>query len=734
MEVGGHSRMEVTQKSSYIAIEGLQVDIALFRFIEDEALPGTGVDTATFWHGLSNLLLEEREANEEFLNRRVALQSLIDHWHEERYGEPHDAAAYRLMLEQIGYLEPQGPDFEIETVGVDAEIGEIAGPQLVVPATNARYALNAANARWGSLYDALYGTNAVDGIAPAPGPYDSLRGQSVIDWVRSFLDEAVPLETGSFAEAVAFRVHEGVFVAEFEDRPATGLLRRSAFVGYRGSPDDPSSLILRNNRLHIELVIDRANVVGLQDRAGVADVLLESATTAIVDLEDSVAAVDAEEKVNGYRNWLGLMRGDLEAKFEKGGHVHTRCLNPNRDAVRPDGSPFSLRGRALLLVRNVGHLMTTPAILDQSGSELPEGLLDAMVTVLIAMHDMQRDDTVRNSLERSVYVVKPKMHGSREVAFADHIFARVESVLGLASGTVKIGLMDEERRTSLNLKECIRAARSRICFVNTGFLDRTGDEIHTSMSGGAMVRKADMKSTAWFNAYENNNVDIGLACGLRGRAQIGKGMWAAPDHMAQMLAEKIAHPRAGANCAWVPSPTAATLHATHYHRIDVKAEQERLAGVRRAAIDDLLTLPIYDGMTLSADDIAREVSNNAQGILGYVVRWIDQGVGCSKVPDINDVALMEDRATCRISSQHIANWLAHGIIDAATVLDIFKQMARVVDRQNSSDPEYVAMAPNFDRPSFHAACDLVFKGAEQPSGYTEPILHEWRRRHMEASQ
>jgi malate synthase len=713
--------------SERLDVEGLSVDASLHSFLTDEVLPGSGVDPGDFWRGLSALVHGKSPRNRELLERRAQLQGLIDSWHGEHRGRPHDPEAYRGFLTGIGYLAPEGPDFGIDTRGVDPEIAEIAGPQLVVPVTNARYALNAANARWGSLYDALYGTDAVVAEPPGSGPYDPARGEQVVRWVRDFLDEVFPLATGSHATARCYRVAAGRLEVALADGSTSGPRDAGLFAGYRGEPAAPSSVLLAHHGLHVELVVDRDHPVGRDDGAGIADVVIESATTTIVDFEDSVAVVDAEDKVAAYRNWLGLMRGDLEASFVKGGRTLTRRLAEDRDFLAPDGASLRLAGRALLLVRNVGYLMTTPAVLDRDGREAPEGLLDAMVTVLIARHDSGR----RNSRHGSVYVVKPKMHGPEEVAFADEVFTEVETALGLAPGTVKIGLMDEERRTTLNLKECIRAARTRIAFINTGFLDRTGDEIHTSMRAGAMVPKGQMKSQRWLLAYEDNNVDIGLACGLRGKAQIGKGMWAAPDLMAQMLQEKINHPLAGANCAWVPSPTAATLHATHYHRVDVAAQQDLLVGGRRASLDDLLALPLLNEAALSAEEIRSEVDNNAQGILGYVVRWVDQGVGCSKVPDIHDVALMEDRATCRISSQHIANWLLHGVVDRGAVIESLQRMAGVVDRQNAADPDYVPMAPSFAGAAFRAARDLVLEGADQPSGYTEPILHSHRLEHKQ---
>lgn len=702
---------------------GLQVDAVLARFVEDEALPGTGIRAGAFWSGFAGLLADFAPQNRALLARRDAVQAEIDAWHIARRGQPHDHAAYKAFLAEIGYLLPEGPDFQIETTNVDPEVARVAGPQLVVPVTNARYALNAANARWGSLYDCLYGTDAMGSLPPSGG-YERGRGARVIARARVFLDEAFPIAGTSHADVRRYAVKDGALLVD--DLP---LVDPSKFAGYRGNPKAPDSVLLRNNGLHVELVFDRAHFIGSRDQALLADVQLESALTAIMDCEDSVACVDAEDKVGAYRNWLGLMQGTLSEVFQKGGRQVERRLAADREYLDPQGSPFTLKGRALMWVRNVGHLMTNPAILLPDGSEVPEGLMDAVMTVAIALHDLRKTEGLRNSVMGSVYVVKPKMHGPEEVAFSDAVMARVEGLLGLPANTVKLGIMDEERRTSVNLKECIRAAKGRVAFINTGFLDRTGDEIHTSMEAGAFSRKDFIKRKSWITAYENLNVDIGLECGLSGRAQIGKGMWAMPDLMAAMLDEKIAHPRAGANTAWVPSPTAATLHALHYHKVDVFAVQARLAkGGRRAHVDGILDIPLARFQAWNRAQVMREVENNAQGILGYVVRWIDQGVGCSKVPDVNDVGLMEDRATCRISAQHIANWLHHGVVSAAEVREALRKMAAVVDRQNAGDPLYRPMAPAFQGAAFQAASDLVFKGREQPSGYTEPLLHAWRLR------
>ena len=707
---------------------GLQVDAQLATFVDTSALDGLALDSEAFWASFSALVHDLAPKNRALLDKREGLQVQIDDWHRTHRAHPHNASLYMTFLEEIGYLLPEGGDFQIETTHVDPEIASIAGPQLVVPITNARYALNAANARWGSLYDCLYGTDAMGSTAPAGG-YDRGHGARVIARARVFLDEAFPIQGTSHADARRYHVRDGQLLIDEHS-----LIAPAKFAGYTGNPKAPDTVMLVNNGLHVELVFDRAHPIGSRDQALLADVRLESALSAIMDCEDSVACVDAEDKVQAYGNWLGLMRGDLSEEINKGGRVSTRRLNPDREITAPDGGTLTLKGRAVLWVRNVGHLMTNPAILLRDGSEVPEGIMDAMITALIALHDLQKTSGARNSVMGSMYVVKPKMHGPEEVAFADQIFARVEAALGMPANTVKLGIMDEERRTSANLKECIRAASQRVAFINTGFLDRTGDEIHTSIEAGAFSRKDFIKRKSWIKAYEDRNVDIGLECGLSGRAQIGKGMWAAPDLMAAMLDQKIEHPRSGANTAWVPSPTAATLHALHYHHVDVFAVQVKLSsGGRRAHLETLLDIPLASYQKWSQAQVLAEVENNAQGILGYVVRWIDQGVGCSKVPDIHDVGLMEDRATCRISSQHIANWLLHDVVTEAQVMDAMKRMAAVVDRQNTGDPFYQPMAPGFDGIAFQAACDLVFRGREQPSGYTEPVLHA-RRLELKAAR
>ena len=707
--------MSITEKN------GLKINTKLFDFVNNEIIPGTNIKSEEFWNNFGNIAHELAPINKKLIQKREDIQKKIDDWHKKNKGKELDKKEYLEFLKSISYIVEEKNEFKIETANVDDEIATIAGPQLVVPVDNARYALNAANARWGSLYDALYGTDVIPGDKGKG--YNEERGKKVIAYVRQFLDETTPLNNGSWNEVSEIKIKDKdlIFIVNEQE---ISLKNKDQFIGYNGEKDKLNSILLKNNNLHIDILIDENHLIGKTDKASISDVIVESALSTIIDNEDSVAAVDAEDKIKCYRNWLGLMKGNLTANMEKNGKKFVRKLNPDRTYISKDGKKIALHGRALLLNRNVGHLMTNPAILLKDGSEIPEGIMDAFMATLCALHDFKNKN---NSRTGSVYIVKPKMHGPEEVAFTNKLFGKVEEALGIEKYSIKVGIMDEERRTTVNLKECIRQVKNRIVFINTGFLDRTGDEMHTSFEAGPMIFKGDMKKSTWLGTYENWNVDIGLSCGFSGKAQIGKGMWAMPDQMANMMDQKIGHPKSGANCAWVPSPTAATLHSMHYHKVNVFDEQNKIKSRSKAKLDDILEIPTADRPNWAIDDINRELENNAQGILGYVVRWIDQGVGCSKVPDINNVGLMEDRATLRISSQHIANWLHHGICKEDQVMEVMKKMAKIVDEQNKNDPAYQKMSDNFDKSvAFSAACDLVFKGRVQPSGYTEPLLHQKR--------
>ena len=708
---------------------GLQIAKPIYQLVNDQICPGTGIEPDQFWPAFAKIINHFAPSNRQLLEKRETLQAQIDSWHHQ-HRDDFNFADYKAFLQRIDYLVPEGPSFSVTPQNVDPEIAQQAGPQLVVPIMNARFALNAVNARWGSLYDALYGNDVIseEGGAEKVGAYNPVRGQKVIDYGRDLLDTAVPLDNGSHQGATAYRVLNQALVVTLDNGSVAHLANPEQFVGYLGTAESPASILLQNNRLHLEIQVDSAHQVGATDKAGVKDIVLEAALTTIMDCEDSVAAVDAEDKALAYSNWLGLNKGTLEETITRGDKSFVRSMNSDREYLAADGSSLTLNGRSLMFVRNVGHLMTNPAILDAEGNEVPEGIMDGVITSLISLHDLKRSGGLSNSTAGSSYIVKPKMHGPEEVAFTNELFDAIEDALALERHTIKVGIMDEERRTSVNLKECIRAAKGRVVFINTGFLDRTGDEIHTSMHAGPFALKADLKALPWISAYEDRNVDVGLACGLRGKAQIGKGMWAIPDNMADMMRIKIGHVKSGANTAWVPSPTAATLHAMHYHQVDVEAMQEQVANRTMASVDDILTIPLLGDRQLTAEEIQLELDNNAQGLLGYVVRWVEQGVGCSKVLDINNVGLMEDRATLRISSQHMTNWLHHGICSSGQIMETLKRMAAVVDGQNAGDADYIAMSPNFEQSiAFKAACDLVFKGDTQPSGYTEPLLHAYRQ-------